>query len=232
MTDDVQVGLFGGRHGDVGSWRRLLELASELTRPAFVAVEWSEALYAAVVALQPEVAEALQTRWPFLSASDGADLAAALAWEVNVPMRIWPGIEIVWLENGFQEADLQRRHGVDAATFARSHAEGLVERLSDPCAPSISEFMAGSTPPREPTSSHALIDRDWRKCWSYPSDDESNPERDERWAKLLAPRISSLSTGWAAVTVGWVHADPARPRRLCALLADQGFRTRGLSLGP
>lgn len=124
MTDDVQVGFFGGRHGDVGSWRRLLELASELTRPAFVAVEWSEALYAAVVALQPEVAEALQTRWPFLSASDGADLAAALAWEVNVPMRIWPGIEIVWLENGFQEADLQRRHDVDAATFARSHARG------------------------------------------------------------------------------------------------------------
>lgn len=231
----AQARLFGGFHRDVGSRQQLIRHAVGLEAPVFVAVEWSSSLHAAFAATLTSVERELAACWAFLGPEDCRDLAEGLVWEVNTPLRLWPGAEIIWLEEGHQEVELRRRHGVDAATFARNCAESFARALCNPSDESrrtLKEFFDGTPPPPEPTSLAALVDRATTVLWSFQAPDTDQYDRDARWAELLIPRLRGLDGGWAAFTGGWVHANPADPKRLCQLLKSSDVPVTSFRLGP
>lgn len=173
--------------------------------------------------------ERLRSRWEFLTPQDCRELSLALSWEGDAYKDRFPTADPLWLETGFQEADLERRfHG----RFPESIPQSLAHRLCDPCSLSMSEMIANAEPPPEPKSRKELIDHVWQKAWSEAFA-ENNFERDARWANAISNRSVGLHEGWIAVVVGWTHADPsAGDQRLRALLLSQGFTVNSVRLGP
>ncbi|MGH8067425.1 MAG: hypothetical protein ACRERE_19770, partial [Candidatus Entotheonellia bacterium] len=161
------IWIYGGVHYDPGSRQRFLEeLTQQGTAPHFIAVEWEQSVFERLAAWRPWIAEGLRSRWAFLTHEDRHELSLALAWEGDAYAERFPGTDLLWLESGFQEADLKRRYGTDASKFPESCAHSLLERLRDPCRPTLHESMANIAPPPEPRSKKELIDRVWRRAWS------------------------------------------------------------------
>src|SRR5262245_3119102 len=134
------IWLYGGVHNDPGSRQRFLaELTKQETVPHFVAVEWEESVFERLAAWRPWVAEGLRRRRDFLTGEDCYEPSRALAWEGDAYAECFPGTEILWLESGFQEADLKRRYGTEASKFPESVAHGLLQRLY--CPPTLQEVM-------------------------------------------------------------------------------------------
>jgi hypothetical protein len=79
------------------------------------------------------------------------------------------GVDRLWLEDGYQEANLQHRAEGRADDFLKGLAVGMRQRLIDPCSLTMREFFANTTPPPEPRSTEALIDRVSRKAWAEAS---------------------------------------------------------------
>jgi hypothetical protein len=228
------IWIYGGVHYDPGSRQRFLEeLTQQGTAPHFVAVEWEQSVFERLAAWRPWITEGLKSRWGFLTHEDLHELSLALAWEGDAYAERFPGTDLLWLESGFQEADLKRRYGTDAGKFPESCAHDLLQRLYDPCYPTLHEFMANIVPPPEPRSKKELIDRVWRKTWSEASREPEGFERDARWANAIYERSAGLCDGWIAVVVGWAHADPATGnQRLRGLLLSKGFSINSVRLGP
>lgn len=228
------IWIYGGLHNDPGSRRRFLEeLAKQETAPHFVAVEWEKSAFERLAAWRPKIEERLISRWGFLTPEDCRELSLALAWEGDAYAELFPGTDLLWLETGFQEANLKLRYSTDADKFPESCAHGLLERLCNPCHPTMCEWMAGADPPPEPRSTKDLIDRVWRKAWSEAFEEPGNFDRDARWASAIYERSSGLRNGWIAVVVGWGHADPASGnQRLRGLLSSKGLDVISVRLGP
>jgi hypothetical protein len=168
-----------------------------------------------------------------LTREDRHELSLALAWEGDAYTECFSGTDLLWLENGYQEADLIRRFGMATDTVAESFARGLLDRLRDPCRPTIREWMTNVAPMPEPRSKKALIDLVWRKAWAEASGEPESFGRDARWAKAICERSADLCDGWIAIVVGWVHADPAAgSQRLRGLLLSEGFAVNSVHLGP
>jgi hypothetical protein len=224
------VWIYGGVHHDPGTRQRFLEeLGKQRSQPQFVAVEWEKSVFEKFIQWRPWVEERLRSRWDFLTAQDCRELSRALAWEGDAYKERFPAAEPLWLEDGFQEADLERRF---RGNFPESIPQSLAHRLCDPCSLTMSEIMANADPPPQSKSKKELIDRLWRKAWSEAFGD-NNFERDARWASAISDRTSDLSGGWIAVVVGWTHADPAgSDQRLRGLLLSKGFSVNSVRLGP
>src|SRR5919197_1158068 len=222
------VWIYGGVHDDPGTRQKFLEeLGKQKTAPHFVAVEWEKSVFEKFVQWRPWVEERLRSRWDFLIAQDCRELSLALAWEGDAYKDRFGAADALWLENGFQEADLNRRF---RGRFPESIPQSLAHRLCDPCSLTMSEMMGNVDQPPKPRSKKELIDRVWRKAWSDAFGD-NNLERDERWARAISDRTSGLSDGWIAVVVGWTHADPASGnQRLRGLLLSMGFSVNSLRL--
>ncbi len=173
-------------------------------------------------------------RWRFLDSVGCRELSLALAWEGDAHIERFPSVDRLWLEEGYQEADLQRRSGGKAEDLLKSPAGGLRERLINPCSITMGEFLANASPPPEPRSTGELIDRVSRKAWSEASESESQDfGRDERWAIAISERSAGLRGGWIAVVVGWAHANPKGDgRRLCGLLSSRGLHVNSVCLAP
>jgi hypothetical protein len=232
------IWIYGGVHNDPGSRRRFIEeLARQKTPPHFVAVEWEKSVFERCVAMRPQVEEGLRSRWDFLTSEDCRELSLTLAWEGDAYKDRFPDIdtEPLWLESGFQEADLKRIDGMDANKFPANCARSLLELLCDHCSPTETPFMDGADPPPDPQSKKELIDRGWRIRWEK-SPRDNNFWRDARWAGAICNRISGLHNGWIAVVVGWAHADPeGGNQRLRSLLLSKGFSVNSVHsvcLGP
>lgn len=228
------VWIYGGVHDDPGSRRRFLaELSKQPNAPRLVAVEWEQTIFERFAARRPWIEEALRSSWEFLTREDCHELSLAFAWEGDAHAPRFPDSDVLWLENGFSEADLERRYGVEEASrVPERRAHSFLERLRNPCQRTLAEWSAKAAPPPEPTSMKDLVDRVWRKAWSGALGDE-DVERDERWANEICERSASLSDGWIAVVVGWQHADPAAgERRLQGLLSSRGLLVRSVCLGP
>jgi hypothetical protein len=228
------IRLYGGVHDDPGSRQKFInELAKQTTPPHFVAVEWEPSVFARFAARRPLVAEGLRSRWDFLTREDCHELSLALAWEGDAYAERFPGTDLLWLESGFQEADLKRRYGMDADRVPERCASRLLRRLSNPCDPTMYESMANIAPPPEPRAKKALIDRVWTTAWSDAFGEPEGFERDARWAAAISERSSGLCGGWIAVAVGWAHADPeGNTQRLRGLLSSKGFSIKSVRLGP
>lgn len=228
------IWIYGGVHNDPGSRQRFLEeLTKQGTAPHFVAVEWEQSVFERLAAWRPRIEEGLRSRWDFLTREDCHELSLALAWEGDAYAERFPDTDLLWLESGFQEADLERRYGMDTNKFPESFAHGLLERLRNPCHPTMREWMANIAPPPEPRSKKELIDRVWKKTWSEASGEPEGFERDARWAIAIYERSAGLRDGWIAVVVGWAHADPATGnQRLRGLLLSKGFSINSVCLGP
>jgi hypothetical protein len=124
------IWMYGGVHDDPGSRLRFVEkLATHDTAPPFVAVEGEQLAFQRLTAWCPWVAEGLKSRWGFLTWENRHELSLALAWERHAYVERFPGTDLLWLENGFQEADLNRRYGMDADKFPESCASNLLRRL-------------------------------------------------------------------------------------------------------
>ena len=228
------IWIYGGVHHDPGSRRRFLEeLAKQGTAPHFVAVEWEESVFERLVAWRPWIEKSVTSRWDFLTPEGCHEISLALAWEGDAYAERFPCTDRLWLETGFQEANLKRRYGTDANKFPESCARGLLERLLDPCSPTMREFMANAKPSPEPMSKEDLIDRVWKKAWSEASEELGDFERDARWANAIRERSACLRDGWIAVVVGWDHADPASEnQRLRGLLLSKGLPVIPVRLVP
>jgi hypothetical protein len=226
------IWIYGGVHHGPGSRQRFLEELSEQgTAPHFVAVEWELSLFEHFAKWRPWIAERLKSRWGFLTREDCHELARALAWEGDAHAERFPCTDQLWLESGFQEAELKRRHGTDADKFPESCAHGLLERLCYPCRLTMSDLFASSHPP-EPRSKKDLIDRVWRTAWSDASGESEDLKRDNRWVAAISERSAGLRDGWIAIVVGWAHADPeAGNQRLRGLLWTKGFSINSIRLG-
>jgi hypothetical protein len=218
------IWIYGGVHHDPGSRQRFLEkLAKQETAPHFVAVEWEQSVFERLAEQRPWVEENLRSQWSFLSHEDCRELSLALAWEGDAYAERFPATELLWLESGFQEAQLQQE-GRDANKFVKSSAKILLNRLRDAC-----------QPPSELISKQDLIDRVSGDMWSQASSIISSKdfERDARWVTTICERSAGLSDGWIAVVVGWAHADPATGnQRLPGLLSSKGFSIKPICLKP
>lgn len=226
------VWMYGGVHHDPGTRQRFLEeLAKQQTAPHFVAVEWEKSVFEKFVQWRSLIEEGLKSRWDFLTSKDRRELSLALAWEGDAYKDRFPAADPLWLETGFQEADLRQRYGTK---FPESIPQILLERLRDPCRLTMGENMANTDPPPKPRSKKELIDRVWRNTWSDAfGDDDCNFERDARWASAINERISGLRDGWIAVAVGWTHANSTGGnQRLRGLLLSKGFCVNSVRLGP
>lgn len=235
------IRLYGGVHNDPGSRRKFLEeLAKQETPPHFVAVEWDKSVFERLVEWRPWIERELGSLWTFLKREDRRELSRALAWEGDAHTEQFPTVDRLWLEAGFQQADLRRRYGADADDVPKSLARSLLDRLSPPCSRTMPEWMGNADPPPEPKSKKELIDRVSSKMWSELSQEgERLPpgaedfERDKRWAAAISQRSSGLGGGWIAIVVGWAHADPeGDSRRLYGLLSSNGFAVNAVCLAP
>jgi hypothetical protein len=226
------IRMYGGVHNDPGSRQEFIEeLAKQKTQPHFVAVEWEQSLFKRLATWRPWIEEGLRSRWGFLTREDCHELSLALAWEGDAYARRFPGTDLLWLESGFQEAELKRRYGTDADKFPESCARGLLERLCNLW--TMSERLANTAPLPEPRSKKELIDRVWRTMWAEASGESGGFQRDTRWAAAISERSSGLRGGWIAVVVGWAHADPEGDnRRLRDLLLSKGFSIKAIRLAP
>ncbi|MGH7429847.1 MAG: hypothetical protein ACREJ4_16035, partial [Candidatus Methylomirabilaceae bacterium] len=177
------VQMYGGVHDDPGSRQRFLAELAKQDPPHFVAVEWERSVFERLVLWRPWIERELCQRWRFLDSVGCRELSLALAWEGDAHIERFPSVDRLWLEEGYQEADLQRRSGGKAEDLLKSLAGGLRERLINPCSITMGEFLANASPPPEPRSTGELIDRVSRKAWSEASESESQDfGRDERWA--------------------------------------------------
>lgn len=182
---------------------------------------------------RPWIEDRLGSCWDFLTSKDCHELSLALAWEGDAYAEIFPGVDPLWLETGFQEANAKKRYGADADKISESFAHGLLARLCNPCQPTMSEWIADVDPPPEPRSKKELVDRVWRKTWSEADEERGGFDRDERWATMICKRSRALYNGWIAVVVGWQHADLAGGnQRLPSLLLSKGFCVEPVRLGP
>jgi hypothetical protein len=117
------IWMFGGVHDDPRSGLRFVEkLATHDTAPHFAAVEGEQSAFQRLAASCPWVAEGLNSRWGFPTWEDRHELSPALAWERHAYAERFPGTDLLWQENGFQEADLKRRYGMHADKFPESCA--------------------------------------------------------------------------------------------------------------
>jgi hypothetical protein len=228
------IWIYGGVHYDPGTRQRFLEeFAKQGTPPHFVAVEWEKSVFEKFVQWRPWVEERLRSRRDFLTSQDCRELSLALAWEGDAYTAIFPEADLLWLETSFQEVHFKQRYGVDANKFPESFAIVLVERLCNPCQPTMNESIANAYPPPEPRSKRELIDRVWKKVWSEANGAPGGFDRDARWATTICERSSGLHDGWIAVVVGWEHADPTSgDQRLRGLLLSKGFSVNSVRLGP
>jgi hypothetical protein len=224
------IWIYGGVHDEPGSRQRFLEeLSKQETPPHFVAVEWEQSLFERIATWRPSVAEGLESHWDFLTPEDCYELSCALAWEGDAYAERFPSIDVLWLENWFQETRLQRQ-GSDANKFAKSSAWALLQWLY--CPRTLQEVMANISPP-VPTSKKELIDHVYRTAWAEARQSPKNFERDARWASAICERSADLCDGWIAVVVGWAHADPKfENQQLRCLLLSEGFSVNSVYLGP
>jgi len=224
------VRIYGGVHHDPGTRQKFLEeLGKQITAPHFVAVEWEKSVFEKFAQWRHWVEERIRSRWDFLTFQDCRELSLALAWEGDAYKDHFPAAEPLWLEDGFQEANLERRF---RGRFPESIPQSLAHRLCDPCSLSMKEMIASADPSPEPKSKKELIDRLWEKAWADAFGD-NNFERDARWASAISDRASGLRDGWIAVVVGWTHADPpGGSQRLRGLLLSKRVSVNSVSLGP
>ncbi len=219
------VYIYGGVHDDPGSRQRFLEeLTSQTTAPCFIAVEWEQSVFERLALWRPQIEEGLCSHSNFLTREDSHELSLALAWEGDAYAERYPGTHVVWLENGFQQAALQRR-GSDADQFARSSAHFLLQRM-----------RKALQTPQGPRSRRDLIEAVSRDMWAEASSTSQDPadfERDARWVNVVCEHSTGLSDGWIAIVVGWAHADvKSRGQRLPDLLSSHGFPVQAVRLGP
>lgn len=224
------VWIYGGVHHDPGTRQMFLEeLGKQATAPHFVAVEWEKSVFEKFIQWRPWVEERLRPRWNFLTSKDCGELSLALAWEGDAYKDRFATADTLWLESGFQQANLEKRYGT---RFPESIPQSLAHRLCDPCSLSMSEIIANAERHPEPKSKKELIDHVWQKAWSEAFGD-NNFERDARWASAISNRTSGLRDGWIALVVGWTHADPLGDnRRLRGRLLSTGFSVNSVRLGP
>ena len=217
------IWIYGGVHYDPGSRQRFLEeLAKHTTAPHFVAVEWEQSVFERCAEWRPWIAESLSVSGAFLTPDDRRELSLALAWEGDAYAERFPGTAVLWLENGFQEADLIQRYGTDANKAPESFADGLRKRIWQACL---------LRP--EPRSKQELIERVSKTLWDGVERNDTKVERDARWAHALCERSADLHGSWVAVVVGWHHGDPAASKeRLRGLLLSKGFSVHSVCLGP
>jgi hypothetical protein len=129
------IGMYGGVHHDPGTQQQFLaELMKQRTAPHFVAVEWERSVFARFAACRRVVAERLSSRWDFLTSEDCHELSLALAWKGDAYARCFPGADVLWLQDGFQEAEIER---LGLTATPESHAETLRRTLTDPCYPRV-----------------------------------------------------------------------------------------------
>lgn len=225
------IWMYGGVHHDPRSRQRFIEeLAQRETAPHFVAVEWEQSLFERLVAWRSWVAEGLRDRWDFLMYEDCHEISLALAWEGDAYTECFPDANVLWLENGYQEADLKRRYPTDASRFPESCANGLLQRLD--CPRTMQEFFANIDPPK-PRSKKELVERVGRVAWAELVRDAGGFERDARRERRICERSTDLRDGWVAVVVGWAHANPQEdPQRLRGRLSSRSFCVNSVCLGP
>ena len=102
------IWIYGGVHHDPGTRQKFIdELAKQETVPHFIAVEWEESVFDRFVKWRPWVEKRLRSCWKFLTLNDRRELSLALAWEGDAHRVRFPSADTLWLESGFQEADLE-----------------------------------------------------------------------------------------------------------------------------
>ena len=217
------IEIYGGVHNDPGSRQRFLEeLARQETAPHFVAVEWEKTVFERFSARRPWIEERIRSRQDFLTDDDCHELALAFAWEGDAYAERFPGIDLLWLESGFQEVYLQQQ-GSNADMSAQSLAESFLYWLSNAYRHSP-----------QPRSKQELIAHMTREMWKMAAcSSTSDVDRDARWANAICERALVLRDGWIAVVVGWQHADSQGDhQQLRGLLLSRGFGVNSVCLGP
>jgi hypothetical protein len=219
-------------HYDPRSRQRFLEeLAKRETAPHFVAVEWEQSVFERFAACRPWAAKEIGKYWDFLTPKDCDELASTLAWEGDAYKARFPDTELLWLETGFQEAQLQRP-GRNADEVVKEYTDNLLSPLRNPCYPTPREALDRIAPPPEPQSKQELLDRVSTLLWAVAIGG-SSLERDARWERAICERSAGLRDGWIAVVVGWQHANPqGDPQGLRGLLHARGFCVTSVCLGP
>jgi hypothetical protein len=146
-TMKPSIWIYGGVHDDPGSRQRFLaELTKQDTAPHFVAVEWEKSVFERFAAWRPWIEEGLKSRWSFLPQKDRHELSLGLAWEGDAFAICFPSTDLLWLESGFQEADLKQLYGMNADKYPENCAISLLRRLCGPCYPTMAEVLPTSPP--------------------------------------------------------------------------------------
>jgi len=224
------IWMYGGVHDDPGSRQRFLEeLTKHETTPHFVAVEWEQSLFERLAEWRPAVAQELGKCWDFLAPKECDELSCALAWEGDTYTERFPGADVLWLENGFQEEDLKQQHGALVSAYPQWQAEGVCKRLCCRIVPFIPPPALRS---KQELIDHVAIDM-WKEAEARASQYPSPIERHARWERAICERSTGLRDGWIAVVVGWQHVNPEEaPQRLRGRLVERGFCVNSVCLGP
>ena len=166
------VRIYGGVHDDPGSRQRFLADLISRHAPQFVAVEWARDVFERLVVWRPWIEKELCRRWQFLEGAGCREVSLALGWEGDAHVELFPDVDRLWLEDGYQEANLEHRSGGKTDDFLKGLAVGMRQRLIGPCSRTMGEFFANTASPSEPRSKDELIERVSRKAWAEASASE------------------------------------------------------------
>ena len=151
--------------------------------PCFLATEWDEETFSKVKAQREVIRTLLKGKWPQASEDLINKIMLTLAFEGDTHTKIYPQVEILWLDQGRQD----ERPGESGKGFAISL--GVTTELyklsidDSNFLQKLSEAILCETP--GPTG---------------------EDERDGKWAHLILNRITQCDDGWAIVIVGKNHA--------------------------
>jgi hypothetical protein len=131
----------GAMHDDPSGKSRLRRAITDLTTqcegaPYFVAVEWAQATYNALVPKRIELKELLMSQFPTLGELASTRFADTLGYEADLCHEVETTLQPVWMLNGLSSADIQ----LGGYSLAERAIKVKMTNLNDWLFPRIHDF--------------------------------------------------------------------------------------------
>lgn len=180
----------GVGHFDAAGRQRLVEwlrhCSEKFGKPAFIATEWDNEIFAQVKAQREEFRRLIGNQWPALSSGLSRVLTLSLAYEGDAHIEVFSDVEVLWLDEGRQAPDDDiRKYALDRFEM---YKRWLGNEISD----------------RDDSATLArMSERATREAGRPPN---VGNERDAKFADSILRRVGKGGGDWAVVIVGKFHA--------------------------
>jgi hypothetical protein len=161
----------------------------EISSPAYLAVESDQSHCTEILSQRDHFCEIAKVAWPSASNETLETLASTFVFEAAIPPLLFPGVKIVWLDEG---RDLPEPDAI--SRFAE-------KRL---CL--FKSFLGSLEIPSNHDSAINYLSSASRLIVRGAQGGDNDP-RDEKWARILEGETPSATTDWAIVVVGAHHIE-------------------------